>query len=256
MNHPGGSAIGNGQFMGQMRSHQKKKIIRHLHVPLSEPEDVIPFLAKQEAHWAPGKSAQELAGSWARADGDFPKGVRAVLNTAPEYSGAQLVDGFFERTNELDTGRSGSHTDLMVVAGLGSELGIIAVEGKVEEPFDKLISKWNVSEGREERLQFLCRTLEIDPTQTSGLRYQLFHRTAAAIYEARRYRCKHSLMLVHSFSRKHSGFEDFVRFATAVGMPVSARNKCSDPRTLEGVSVRLGWVSDIPAPIAHLPSAP
>jgi hypothetical protein len=231
--------------MQQRRS--SRKAIRHLHVPLVKPEDVIPHLAKQGAHWQRGFSAQELAIAWADAGGDFPKGIRAVLNAVPEYLAADLIDGFFERTNELDTVRSTSHTDLMVVVGLGSELGIIAVEGKVEESFDQLISVWKNSKGKEERLKFLCRTLEIDPTGTSGLRYQLLHRTASAIYEARRYRCKHALMLVHSFSRKHSGFNDFVRFANAVGMPVRERNMCSDSRILEGVSVRLGWVSDLPA---------
>jgi hypothetical protein len=36
-----------------------------------------------------------------------------------------------------------SQTDLMVVAGLGKELGIIAVEGKVEESFADPVSEWN-----------------------------------------------------------------------------------------------------------------
>ena len=68
-------------------------MIRRLHVPLTRPEDVIPHLAKQEAHWRPGYSAQELAVRWASAGTDFPKSVREVLNTAPEYFGAELIDG-------------------------------------------------------------------------------------------------------------------------------------------------------------------
>ena len=68
--------------------------------------------------------------------------VRAVLETAPEYAQAELVDGFFEREVELGSPGRNSQTDLMVIAGLGDELGIIAVEGKVEESFAELVRDW------------------------------------------------------------------------------------------------------------------
>jgi hypothetical protein len=222
-------------------------MIRRLHVPITKPEDVIPHLAKQEAHWRAGYSAQELAVAWANAGNDFPKRVRAVLDTAPEYTGAELIDGFFEREVELGTAGRNSQTDLMVVAGLGSELGIIAVEGKAEESFAELVSEWNSTPGKQRRLESLCRTLEIEPERPGELRYQLFHRTASAIYEARRYRSRHALMLVHSFSRTHRWFEDFARFAYAMKMPIERPDTCSPARFCEGVSARLAWVSDLPA---------
>ncbi len=40
-----------------------------------------------------------------------------------------MIDGFFERQVGLGSPGRNSQTDLMVVAGLGGELGIIAVEG-------------------------------------------------------------------------------------------------------------------------------
>lgn len=110
-------------------------MIRRLHVPLVKPEDVIPHLAKQEFHWRAGYSAQELAVSWALSGNDFPAAVRAVLKTAPEYSQAELIDGFFEREVELGSRGRNSQTDLMVIAAVGDELAVIAVEGKVEESF-------------------------------------------------------------------------------------------------------------------------
>ena len=45
---------------------------------IAKPEDVIPFLAKQERHWKGGYSAYELAHSWVKADG-IPDPVRSVL---------------------------------------------------------------------------------------------------------------------------------------------------------------------------------
>jgi hypothetical protein len=187
-------------------------VIRRLHVPLVQPEDIVPHLAKQEAHWKAGYSAQELAIAWAGAGSRFPTRVRQVLDTAPEYIGAELIDGFFEREVELQSPGRNSQTDLMVVAGLLDELAIIAVEGKVEESFAGFVSEWNDSPGKQTRLEHLCRTLQLDPASVGGLRYQLFHRTASAIYEAKRYRCPHALMLVHSFSLAHRWFEDFAAF--------------------------------------------
>ncbi len=87
-------------------------MIRHLYVPLTQPEDVIPHLAKQELHWKAGYSAQELAITWANTGSDFPASVRRVLDSAPEYVQADLVDGFFEREVELGTKGRNSQTDL------------------------------------------------------------------------------------------------------------------------------------------------
>ena len=218
-------------------------MLRRLHVPLRNAEDVIPHLAKPE-HWKKGYSAYELAVTWAQTPVDFPAQVRLVLETAPEYQDAELVDGFFEREVKLGSPGRNSQTDLMIVAGLGSELGIIAVEGKVEESFSEFVKDWNDGDGKQRRLTGLCRTLELEPAAVGGLRYQLLHRTASAIYEAKRYRCRRALMLVHSFSKKHRWFDDFSAFSAAMGMPMKQANQCSQARMFEGISLRLAWVAD------------
>ena len=221
-------------------------MIRRLHVPVIDPTDIVRHLAKQEEHWRAGYSAQELANAWVTAGRDVPKRVRRLLDTAPEYHGAEMVDGFFEREVELGTSGRNSQTDLMVVVGLGRELGIVAVEGKVEESFADLVSAWNTTPGKQARLEGLCHTLEMDITSARALRYQLLHRTASAIYEAHRYRCRHALMLVHSFSSTHRWFEDFARFAQVMEMPIAHPDICSPARLVDGVSLRLAWVSDQP----------
>ena len=219
-------------------------MISRLHVPLTKPEDIIPHLAMQEAHWKAGYSAQELAVAWAGAKNDFPVRVRAVLDTAPEYADAELIDGFFEREVELGTAGRNSQTDLMVIAGLRDQLGVIAVEGKVEESFATRVSEWITKPTRQHRLEHLCNTLQLDPANVGALRYQLFHRAASAIYEAKRYHCRHALMLVHSFSSTHRWFEDFAAFATAMGMPVERPGCCSSAVVRDGINFRLAWVSD------------
>ena len=54
----------------------------------------------------------------------------------------------------------------------------------------------------------------------SCLRYQLFHRTVAAIHGAERYRAPTALLLVHSFSpaEARSGWADFAAFVRAIGL--------------------------------------
>jgi hypothetical protein len=224
-------------------------LIRRLHVPLITPEDIIPHLARQDLHWRAGYSAQELAVAWGNADNSFPTSVRAVLGTAPEYAHAELIDGFFEREVDLGTPGRNSQTDLMVVAGLGETLGIIAVEGKAEESFAEYVQDWNTSPGKQRRLENLCGTLELSPIDVGTLRYQLLHRTASAIYEAKRYRCRHAMMLVHSFSRTHRWFDDFAAFSKAMNMSIDRPGRCSPIRQCDGVSLRLAWVSDTPRPL-------
>jgi hypothetical protein len=68
-----------------------------------------------------------------------------------------------------------------------------------------------------------------------------------AIYEAKRYRCRHALMLVHSFSLTHRWFEDFFAFSCALGVtaPFSKRlhghNQITDAYLL-GMAINEGLV--------------
>ena len=77
---------------------------------IGKPRDVIPYLGKRERDWKKGYSAYELAHSWVHA-GDIPTTVRCVLDTCPEYAGAQLVEGLFERDVDLRTPGRRSQTE-------------------------------------------------------------------------------------------------------------------------------------------------
>jgi len=222
-------------------------MISRTHVPVVTPEKIFPDLGKGELYWRKGYSAFEHAHSWALGNG-IPKPVRRITNQGPEWSKATLVNAFFERDVQLTTPGRPSQTDLIVIADLGSELGVIAVEGKVEEPFGELVSEWRNSEGKSRRFKGLCNTFELDSESVESFRYQLFHRTASAIYEAQRWHAAHAIMLVHSFSAKHTSFPDFAAFADLIRMPVAEINSLSCKRVFEGVSLRLGWVADDPIP--------
>ncbi|HTS12010.1 MAG TPA: hypothetical protein VMH00_07830 [Candidatus Limnocylindrales bacterium] len=198
----------------------------------------------KETHWKQGYSAKALADSWYRANGGFPPAVKAVLASVADYEAAELIDGFFEREVELGTAGRNSQTDLMILTRLGNQIGILAVEGKGEESFGPFVDEWKDSSGKQRRLDGLCKTLRLDELKAGSLRYQLLHRTASAIYEAQRYCCRHAMMLVHSFSSKRSGFEDFKAFSQSMGIQVAQPGQCSSSKICENVSVRLAWVAD------------
>ncbi len=214
---------------------------------IGRPEDVIPYLAKQERHWKKGYSAYELAHSWIKAEG-IPSPVGAVLDTCPDYARATLVEGLFERDVDLRTPGRRSQTDLLAFVKLRQGDAVIAVEGKVDEPFGDRVSAWNDhSPGRVRRLSALCASLGLRVADVGDIRYQLLHRTASAIYEAQRYRTSRAIMLVHSFSLTDTSFGDFQAFAKSMGVPVQAVNQISAEQECEGVRLRLAWVRDRPA---------
>ena len=142
-------------------------------VALRRPEDVIPHLGSP-THWKQGKSAKSLADAWFHAN-DLPPRVRAVLEQDPASDGTELIDAWLERCTDLADGRATpSQTDLLAVVGMGPELAILAVEGKVTESFDKVVSDWLAggSDGKLQRLESLCSLLGLDPSSLDAVKQE------------------------------------------------------------------------------------
>ena len=209
-------------------------------IPARSAEDWRTLLAR-ESQWRTGYSARSLAYCWHAGQG-FPPSVSAVLQTVPEIGRAQMLLGIPEHRVALPGGGRQSQTDLWVLARGVSGLVSIAVEGKVRESFGPTIEHWmaDASSGKCARLRFLCDMLGLPPEPPSELRYQLLHRTAAAVIEALRFSATHAVMLVHSFSSTDDGFEDFERFAAALGAKAMKGRLCEVARSAAPV-LYLGW---------------
>jgi hypothetical protein len=218
--------------------------VRYL-IPSSGPLDWQPLLAEPEKHWVRGRSAWETAHSWEAASG-FPPAVRRVLDSSPipELQELEPLVGFPEWETPLPGGDRASQTDLLVLARGSRGLVVFAVEAKVDESFGPLVSEWapESTSGRSVRFRHLIDRLGLDPQVAVNLRYQLIHRTAAAIIEAERFGAVAAVMLVHSFSPDHAGVSDYVAFAAALGGAASP-----DAVTPIGSGRFLAWVSDLPA---------
>ena len=220
---------------------------------ISKPEDMIPYLGGgksldgEKSRWRKGYSSYELAHSWVNA-GDIPAKVRSVLDTCHDYKGAELVQGLFEHSVDVPGKGRASQTDLLAVVKLANgDDAVIAVEGKAVEHFGPLVSVWNdYSLNRQYRLKSLCATLGLQVDGVDDIRYQLIHRTASAVYEARIRQLARAVMLVHSFSRIKASFNAFREFSYLMGIQVKDLNQVSEERICEGVRLRLAWVKDQP----------
>lgn len=205
-------------------------------------------LADPIKHWKDGRSAKELARSWVAAERTprgLPPKVAAVLDTDPNLAGAALLLGVPEHTVELPGRGRPSQNDLWAILRAPSGLVSMTVEGKSGEPFDRPLSEWldGSSPGKRERLQGLLDLLEPPGAPRLHLMYQLFHRTASAIIEARRFGFSHAIMLVHSFggvadmeSRSH-----FTEFAAWLGM---SQTRVLGRSLAGGMRLSLLWVDD------------
>ena len=117
-----------------------------------------------------------------------------------------------------------------------------------DEGFGELVRDWakdaSDASGKPERLRKLKKTLGLEGVDVAGLRFQLLHRAASAIYEAHRYRAKVAVMMVHSFDAAGSGLDDFKLFAAQLKLPDARAGQLVGPAVRESVELYLGWAAD------------
>lgn len=213
-----------------------------IYIPATAADQWAQFLAEPVKHWRTGYSARSLAYSWHEADG-FPSEVRAALSSCPSLSSLQMLLAVPEHQVPLPGGSRPSQNDIWVLARSESGLVSIAVEGKVSEPFGPTVEEWLAegTPGKNTRLSFLCEQLGLCDAPPLSLRYQLLHRTASAIIEAKRFCAPTALMLVHSFNQSHLWFDDYRAFASLLGCAVGV-NEVSHVGIRDGIDLYVGWV--------------
>lgn len=212
--------------------------------PADNPADWQRLLAKPDLHWKTGYSARSLAYSWTEARG-FPAEVQTVLeqSAATCLHDLEFLLGIPEHEVPLPGGRRPSQNDVFVLARGSDGLVCIAVEGKVSESFDRPVDERfaEPTPGQTTRLNFLLKLLELKRDQVGTIGYQLLHRTASAILEARRFGAAHAVMLVHSFSQELAHFDDYAAFAGLYQQTAEA-NLFTEAGRIGGVTLYLGWV--------------
>ncbi|MGR3721723.1 DUF6946 family protein [Abyssibius alkaniclasticus] len=188
--------------------------ISKVYLPTTGAQDWLRLLADPEKQWKRGYSAMAAALAWEAATG-MPPEIDALFR-----GGTELLLAIPEHKVALPGGRRESQCDVFALARIGDETIAIAVEAKVNEPFGPTVGEWlhNASDGKTARIDFICKLLGLNSPPPEGLRYQLFHRTAAAVLEAQRFKTDRAAMIVQSFAQDHRWFEDFMAFLEPFGL--------------------------------------
>lgn len=202
--------------------------VSRIFVPSFGPDDWRCLLADPQKHWAKGFSARTLAHCWENYEG-FPPEIREALSLVPALEGITPLLMFPEWKVPLPGGSSPSRSDIWILAKCCEGLVSIAIEGKVEEPFDDPLGVWlkNASCGKRKRLKYLAQKLGLQEPIPDEIHYQLLHRTASAVIEAQRFDASHSVMIVHSFSRSDNHFEDFQSFVALYNTDIAIGQPCT-----------------------------
>jgi hypothetical protein len=220
-----------------------------MYIPVNTPEEWKQLLADPDKQWKSRHSAKALAYCWQLAKG-FPGTVDKVFKESgiEVFSSIEVLFGMPEYRVPIKPYRSkASQNDIFVLAKGNSELVSIMVEGKVDEPFGELIGEWRKKDrgGKEERLKFLCETLDLDSENTNTARYQLVHRTASAVIEAEKFNAPNALMLVHIFKNNDKAYqeslEDYKYFTGLMG-EVGNENSITYLKTIRNIKLYAGWV--------------
>ena len=213
-------------------------------IPSTSAEDWRMFLADPDKQWKTGYSAKSLAHCWENADG-FPDKIANLIGRSPyaRFKNVQMLLAFPEWEVPLAGGRQGSMSDVFVLAHDAEEQLIsITIEGKVAEPFGPTIEEWEPSStpGKTERLAHIQEQLGLDGDIPGHIRYQLLHRTASAMIEARRFNAQSAVMIVHSFSQTDEWFEDYQQSVELFGIE-DCTKELARLNKVDGIELYSGW---------------
>jgi hypothetical protein len=193
--------------------------MKRIFVPTQTGSDWQRLLAQPALQWKKGRSAMTAAASWENARDALPSEIVKLLDSSldRDLAGLELLAALPEWQTPLEGGETASHTDVLALARNEHGLCVVAVEAKVNEDFGPLVKdkRAELSDGQRRRLdylQFLLHLKQID----DGIRYQLLHRTAAAILTAQEFHAHVAVMMVQSFGKKESVRADFDAFLHAL----------------------------------------
>jgi len=213
-----------------------------IHCPTTGLADWKARLADPEKHWRAGYSAMATAQSWEAATPGLPPEIARMFSP-----GAELLIAIPEHKVPLPGGRRESQCDVFALVRDGTRTVSLAVEAKVAEPFGDTVRAWikDASPGKTKRLFTICAWLGLPVPPPDTLRYQLLHRTAAAIAEAHRFGLRDAAMIVQSFSPEKHWIGDFKAFARTLGVEVRP-DRASTHVLPGGMTLMLGWAQGDP----------
>ncbi|WP_341487439.1 hypothetical protein [Pararhizobium sp. A13] len=209
-----------------------------IYIPSLGPSAWRRFLAEPEKQWRTGYSAKTLAHCWEQSVGLPPE----ISGLFPDTT--ELLLALPEHKVPLRGGNRDSQNDIFALIRYGGATCAATIEGKVNEPFGPTVGEWlkTPSVGKLARMRHICDVLGLAETPPAHIRYQLLHRTASAVIEAKRFKTDEAAMIVHSFSPTRMWFADFTAFTRLFDLDV-APDRGVGLSLSNGAQLRLGWAT-------------
>lgn len=214
-------------------------------------------LASPEKQWKREYSAFETAVSWEWANNPASKSISQLPTPIEEvlrnsiYKSPEMLFAVAEHKVPLDGKGGDSQCDVWAV--VLSEIGLVSmsVEAKANEPFgqsNESLEKWltnTVSDtsraNRNNRWKFIEKNLPDAKSSTfMGIPYQMLHRCAAAVIEAKRLNISHAVFLVQAFNSPKESFEVYSSFCSVLGHEAKKGKMLLTEAS--GISLGIGWV--------------
>lgn len=200
-------------------------------------------LLHKPEHWKPYHSAWAMAHSWNEAKG-LPPEIASMMGDC-----AKLTSMEPEHPVSMP-GRGGpSWCNVFALVEIGMEKCALVVESSVDEPFGPLIGEWmkgnsrysGSADNRKRRLEGICNELGLEYPPDSDIRYQFFHKSLAAVRRAKHLNTDMAAMVIQSFSKRRSGFDDFEKYCALFGKNIEV-GKLTQAFTSNDIPLFLGWV--------------
>jgi hypothetical protein len=205
-------------------------------------------LASPDRQWKRRFSAFETAVSWEhacnRASG-LPDPLEKLLRKG-NFGEPRLIFAVAEHKVELPGGNAASQSDVWAIVNTSRGMLSLTVEAKASEAFgDDILEKWLVAGSTEESRR--NREMRFDyvrshlPKSDSFflVRYQMLHRCAASVIEAKRLGFQHAGFIVQAFNTPDQSFQDYAIFCKALNMP-AARGEMRTTFVGE-IALSVGW---------------
>jgi hypothetical protein len=184
-------------------------------------------------------STRALASRWHEVNG-LPREIANLLADTSALRDPRLLLAVPEHQVPLAGGTRASPVDLWLLARTSAGLMSVVVEGNSTESFGPTLDDVPY-EGMRERWAALCRLLEIDRPCDTSIRYRLFHGTASALLEARRFFARSAALIVHCFSEPRDSFGDFQHFVGMMGGQIDRPGQLIQVAPREDITLLFGW---------------
>ena len=188
-------------------------------------------LAKPDTQWKRRFSAFETAVSWEKASfhpAGLPEPI-AELFRGSDFGEATVLLAIAEHKVPLIGGLADSQCDVWALLSTGCGGVSLSVEAKANEAFgqgNQSLKDWLAAgeseksrQNRRDRWKHIVDHLPSAASDAYSLvPYQLLHRCAAAVIEAKRFGVPNAVFVVQAFESPVESFEAFSRFCQAVNL--------------------------------------